>query len=396
MWTPEGKQIRQDSLGSIVPQEVLFEFEEPLTFVSIDLDGQLLLAHSLCAEGTLSRYVIAVTDQRIIQELKAGRLDILGALRQPRCWIADFGAKWEVVNLWLVPFEQIPKDHLPRSGAMISPGLDPIFRLRLIGPGVGPGNTTAADIRMAAQAAEAGLRGLARIALDEKKQVGQVPRTIRDYSDLPFQYTRAASFEIAFGRPLDRLPEVDDEVFDEMGRLLKKGLEALRTNAENIVPIEGMNETQATQLFEAIKALTPPMRGGVERIEVGGRLTDQLTISKFLTREDRLQLVERIKGSRKTPVMDAPFRVTGVAEGADKGFDFFVLRKLVPFEITAVGPASEIKFFFDDHLFDKVSDAWISEEPITVVGERIGNDFKALDIQEATHAPRASENVESE
>ena len=111
---------------------------------------------------------------------------------------------------------------------MITPDLDPIFRLRLIGPGVGPGKTTAADIRMAAQAAESGLRGLARIALDEKKQVGQVRRNIRDYSDLPYLFDRAASFEIAFGRPRDRLPGIDDEIFEEMGRLLNRGLEAMQ------------------------------------------------------------------------------------------------------------------------------------------------------------------------
>jgi hypothetical protein len=396
MWVPTGKQIEKDALGDLTPVEILFEFEEPLTFVCNDLDGQPLLAHSLCAEGALSRYLISVTDQRVVQELKAGRLDVLGALRQPRCWIADLGGKWEVVGLWLVPFDRVPKDHLPQPGTMITPELDPIFRLRLIGPGVGLGNTTAADIRMAAQAAESGLRGLARIALDEKKQVGQVRRTIRDYSDLPYQYALAASFEIAFGRPRDRLPIVDDEVFHEMGRLLKKGLEALRTNGEESGPIEGLNEDQTAQLFEAIKALTPPMRGGVNRIEVGGELTDQLTMSRILTRDDRLRSIDRIKASKKTTVKDAPFRVTGVAEGADKGLDFFVLRKLLPLDIPGVGQVNEIKFYFDDYLFDKVSDAWISEERITVVGERIGSDFKALDIQESTLAPAASEETESE
>src|SRR5690606_14823777 len=121
MWAPTGKQIEKDALGVLTPIEVLFEYEEPLTFVSEDLDGQPLLAHSLCAEGPLSRYLIAVADQRVIQELKAGRLDILGALRQPRCWIADFGGDWQVVSLWLVSFDQIPKDHLPRPGAMLTP-----------------------------------------------------------------------------------------------------------------------------------------------------------------------------------------------------------------------------------------------------------------------------------
>src|SRR5271157_3863844 len=137
-----------------------------------------------------------------------------------------------------------------------------------------------------------------------------------------------------------------------MGRLLKKGLEALRTNGDDLVPIEGLNEDQAAQLFEAIKALTPPMRGGVERVEVGGGLTDALTGSKILTRDDRLRSLQRVKASRKIPVKEAPFRVTGVAEGADQGFDFFTLRQLVPSDIP-------------------------------VVGERIGSNFKALDIQES-------------
>ena len=170
MWAPEGKPIDKKTLGALAPAEVLFEFEEPLTFVCQDPEGQLLLAHSLCAEPDLSRYLVAVTDQEVIDGLKAGRVDVLGALRQPRCWIVDFGRGWEIVGIWSVLFDKIPKDLLPRAGAMLTPDLDPFFRVRLVGPGVGPGKTSAADVRMAAQAAESGLRGLARIALDAKKR----------------------------------------------------------------------------------------------------------------------------------------------------------------------------------------------------------------------------------
>ena len=92
MWVPGGKQIANDSLGDLRPVEVLFEFEEPLTFVCNDRDGQPLLAQSLCAEGGLSRYLVSVTDQRVIEQLKSGRLDVLGAIGQPRGWIADLGS----------------------------------------------------------------------------------------------------------------------------------------------------------------------------------------------------------------------------------------------------------------------------------------------------------------
>ena len=116
--------------------------------------------------------------------------------------------------------------------------------------------------------------------------------------------------------------------------------------------------------------------------------------AKILTRDDRLRSLQHVKASKKIPVEEAPFRVTGVAEGADQGFDFFTLRQLVPSDIPGIGPVGEIKFSFDDHLFDKVADAWNSQERITVVGERIGADFKALDIQESTLAAPPSELAE--
>ena len=218
MWTPGGKSIEPTRLGTLEPSEVLYEFDgEPLTFVAQDPDAEPLLVHSLSVFERTSRYLASAIDSCILQDLKAGRIDLLTALRQPRCWIVDLAEDASVKALWRIDFGSIPEQILPRPGAMLNPDLDPLFRVRLIGSGVGPGKTSAADVRMAAQAAESGLRGLARVALDQKKKSGQVPKDIRHYSDLPFQFSRAASFEIALGRPRDTLPGVDDEVFNEMG-----------------------------------------------------------------------------------------------------------------------------------------------------------------------------------
>ncbi len=394
MWDVSGISVAVDRLGSLEPREILYEFDgEPLTFTAVDPEGGLLLVHSLCVSDRTSRYLVAAIDARIAHSLKDCQSDILSALRQPRVWIADIADDASVKALWQVDFASVSAKVLPRHGAMIDPALDPIFRLRLIGPGVGPGKTTASDVRLAAQAAESGLRGLARIAFDEHKKVGRVSRTIRDYSDLPLQYTRAASFEIAFGRPVGRLPAVDDPVFDEMERLLKAGMDALRADGEDAAPIKGLNEEQATQLFEAIRALTPPSRGGIERVEIGGRLANSVAGSKILTRDDRLRSVERIKSSKKSSTLEPPFHVTGVAEGADQGQDFFVLRRLDPPEIPGLKQPGEIKFRFADHLFDKVSEAWNSQEPIAVVGERIGEEFWALDIRDAVGVASVAEGL---
>jgi hypothetical protein len=383
MWAPEGKRIENDSLGGLAPTEVLFELGEPLTFVCREIDGNPLLAHSICAEGKLARYLVSVIDERGIEELKAGRLDVLGALRQPRCWIVDFGPKWEIMGLWLVSFDRVPKELLPKPGSMLTPEVEPLFRLRLVGSGVGPGKTSAADIKTAAQAVESGLRGLARIALDQKRQVGPVRRDIRRYSDLPYQFSRAASFEIAFGRPRDWLPGVDDEVFDEMGRLLERGLNALRADTDELAPIEGLSADQALELFEAIKALTPPTKGGIDRVEVGGGLIDGLAGSKVLTRDDRTRSMQRIKAARKAPALDEPFRVTGIVEEADQGASSFTLRQLEPPLPRTVGSLLEIAFRFEDHLYDTVMEAFNSLERMTIVGERIDSYFQALDVQVA-------------
>jgi hypothetical protein len=394
MWVPDGKQVENDSLGKLVPTEVLFEFEEPLTFVCRDRDGNPLLAHSISAGDGLSRYLVSVVDERLIDELKAGRLDVLGALRQPRCWVVDFGARWEIAGLWAISFSKVPGRFLPKAGSMLTPELEPLFRLRLIGSGVGPGKTSAGDIKTAAQAVESGLRGLARIALDQKRQVGPVRPDIRRYSDLPYQFSRAASFEIAFGRPRDRLPGVDDEVFDEMGRLLEEGLHAVRANSDEVVRIEGLDADQTLELFEAIKALTPPTKGGIDRVEVGGGLIDGLAGSKVLTRDDRTRSMQLIKAARKAPRVEAPFRVTGVVEEADQGESSFTLRQLeppVPPELVAL---SEIAFRFQDHLYDAVMDAFNSLERVTVVGERIDSTFQAHVVQVAGNADRGTSDTE--
>ena len=391
MWEPIGKLADLESLGLLRPVELLFEFEgEYLTYLTADPHGDLLLVHNLCVFDRTSRYVVSAIDSRILAGLKLGRIDLYSALQQPRCWIADLiadetgGSPWRIRSLYRVEFADVPSDHLPVPGAMLTPDLDPLFSIRLIGSGVGPGKTSASDVRMAAQAAETGLRGLARVAHDEKKQAGPVPRDIRHYSDPPYLSSRAASFEISFGQPRDRLPGIDDEVFQEMGRLLEQGLIALRMNEDDLSPIKGLNSDQTLQLFEAIKALAPPTRGGIDRVELGGRMIDRLPASRVLTRDDRIRSVRRIKAARKAPRKESPFRVTGVIEAADHGTLTFTLRQLDPPDVPVLGYVTEIRFRFEEHLYDIVMDAFNSLERMVVVGERVDPSIcQALDVQEA-------------
>ena len=394
MWEPRGSLLDRKALGSLEPEEILFEFEgEPLTFTASDQDGELLLVHNLSVFDRTSRYLVSPIDDRTLGELKAGRIDIRTGLRQSRCWVADILADATVGSIWLVKFDSLPEEVLPRSGAMLTPELEPLLRVRLVGSGVGAGKTSASDIRMAAQAAESSMRGLARIALAVKKRSGRPTRDVRYYANPPYQYSKVASFEIAFGRPQEsRLLAQDGEVFDEMAALLASGLASLRSEDRTFSGHEDLGEEEKYQLLEAIKALTPPTRGGVDRIEVGGSLVERMARPPVLTRDDRRRVVERLKTSRKVSRKEAPFRISGVIEAADQGHLTFILRDLSPRELPGVGPVEEIRFWFEDHFYDDVMDAFTTLERVVVVGERIGSAYQALDIQEA--ADVAPEDLE--
>src|SRR3954469_6029406 len=72
MWEPAGKSLDVNTLGSLKPTEILYEFSgEPLTFVALDPDAEPLLVHNLCVFDRTSRYLVAAIDTRILGELKA-------------------------------------------------------------------------------------------------------------------------------------------------------------------------------------------------------------------------------------------------------------------------------------------------------------------------------------
>ncbi|MFI5457265.1 MAG: hypothetical protein ACHRXM_17605 [Isosphaerales bacterium] len=383
MWEPEGKLINAHTLGSLEPAEVLFEYEgEPLTFVARDLCDELLLVHSLLVFDRMSRYLVSAVDQRILDHLKSGQLDVRGALRQPRCWVADMAVDGAAAKLWRVEFDSVPESVLPRAGTMLTPQLEPLLRVRLLGNRIGPGKTSATDIRMATQAGESSLKRLAEIAFKRRKRAGRPSRQLRHYFDLPVPYLGDASFEIAFGAPRSE-PELfsqEAEVFDEMGKLLAAGFRLVQSDKADAAA-EDLDQEDVVPLLEAIRMLTPPIQGDVDRIEIGGRMIEERHKRMTLTRDDRRKVIERIKPRRKAAPKERPFLVTGSIPEADQDAFTFTLRDLDPQDIPGVGPVEEIPFRFAEHLLDIVIDAFNSLERVTVVGEGSGTEFQALDIE---------------
>ena len=104
--------------------------------------------------------------------------------------------------------------------------------------------------------------------------------------------------------------------------------------------------------------------------------------------------MQRIKAARKVPRKEAPFRVSGVIEEADQGASTFTLRQLDPPEVPGAGPVTEIRFRFEDHLYDAVMDAFNSLEHMVVVGEHVDAFCQALDVQVAADATAGGTETE--
>lgn len=125
VWEPISPKIPVDAIGPLEPIEVLYEYDcEWLTFVAADTRGRLLLAHCLMLLDKTSRYLVSAINDRILNDLKSGKMDLRSGLCQSRCWIADLFNGGTIKNLWAVGFSSIPEDFLPKMGAMLYPADD--------------------------------------------------------------------------------------------------------------------------------------------------------------------------------------------------------------------------------------------------------------------------------
>jgi hypothetical protein len=105
--------------------EVLYDFDGPWVFATLDADGELNLAYWSDGDQTRWRYVVVPTTPIIVAALRAGRVSVLDALNQPRCWVFDTDATGAVRACHRVDFESIPRDALPAAGTMLLPTHEP-------------------------------------------------------------------------------------------------------------------------------------------------------------------------------------------------------------------------------------------------------------------------------
>jgi hypothetical protein len=127
MWNISGETVAKERFEPFLPVEVLDDYDGPRIFTLKDKNGEWNLACWSDGEQGNSRYVVVPTTPKIVDSLRSGKMSVIDALKQPRCWVCDILSSGSVANCWRVDFSSIPRDALPSADSMLLPGLEPLL-----------------------------------------------------------------------------------------------------------------------------------------------------------------------------------------------------------------------------------------------------------------------------
>ncbi len=384
MWEVKGKPVPGERFQPFTTCEVLYDFDGPRTFTLRDADAELHLAHWLDEDRERSRFVVVPFSERLLTDLKAGRLSVRDALEQPRAYVLDLSPDAAVLGVRRVELADLPADALPRPTTMLWPHLEPLASVRAVGERVQVGAIPPAVVRAVADSLPRAFRTVLDYSLDAiPDELAQRLKT-RSYEPLA-QRVCLASFEISF-----RLPEPPPELFDGIdssardvmrsaidrsGRLLRLGLEwatSAQATPEHLVKLTG-SEEEARVILAAIENLMPSARGPVQTIELRGAWLGAATRPRILHRANR----RAVAGARRELYAPQPVRLwlTGRIRELDKDRLSFELRDIVESGVQAR------KFFYDEFLIDDVLEAFEEDVFVHVTGLHYAANRPALAVE---------------
>lgn len=112
MWSINEQALPPWTRDSIVPHEVLYEFNGPLTFtVSFGLFDALF--HHVGNRGNSSFYAVVQISQEALGALRSGALSVRGALSCRTIWIVDLDAALVVRRYWVCDQDDFPEKLMP-------------------------------------------------------------------------------------------------------------------------------------------------------------------------------------------------------------------------------------------------------------------------------------------
>ena len=388
MWDPSGKPIDPGQFEPFEPVDVFYEFDGPRVFTLKDRDNELNLAYWSDEDSDICRYVVVPTTETILDDLKVGRISVLEALNQPRCWLCDINSEGDLSAVHRVDFNAVPGDSLPTAGTMLLPSLEPILTLRAVGDEIKPGQIPGSVIRTCVEGVQKTFKFLSEYVLGQQPQAGRPDDFLRRLFDLPTQRVAFSSFEISFRMPIEekdlfsesgeKSPET--ETLEEVSELLKKGLAWLTSAAGEEGVYSAENPEEGTVLLRALKELTPSSQGSIECFELKGQLLGPRSSPLVLTRSARQRVNNAIRSQSLEPqVVDLEGRVREL----DKDRLSFELREI------AGGDQQTQRFVFDEELLEEVFQAFQEDLRVRVAGHTfpVKNVAYALTLSTITRSP---------
>ncbi len=380
------------------PNEVLYEFEVPRIFTTIEND--LMWLWYECAEDFCSntvRYLVAPANTSLIRKLNEGTKTVHDALEQPWLWAVDVNLSTETVsNSWILGgLKDVPSCSKPQPDATLRPELQPLLSYRLIGRGLKEGEVPANVVKRAISNPTAALKGLLEIVSDFSSQVGRPTDEIRKMYGVVAKRFAYNSFEVAFDFPnpestntlrgaedqtslpgIETQQDVDitdrNTVYLEASKKLIQALEWL---------VEESNESSCPDLatLAVLELFSPPKHGQIEEAEIKGKILKSRP-SFTLNREHTVKIKQSISSLKKS----SPSLISekGRIGEFDKDKFLCTLRDVS-------NSSKDISCSFPEELYDDIYDVFAEDILVHIHGKWRATGQPVLEIS-------AIEKVEAE
>lgn len=345
-------QLPLEVLGSAEPVEVLYEAEEPVIFTLHTGLDQRVLAYLADATPEARWLLLAPCGDRLLEELRGGRVSVREALESSWLWLAKLDNDDCWTEAWSVDLRELPSAHLPEPGVMLLPEHEPALSMRAVGMQLGRDSTPASVVAYVANATRKALKFVAEFVLEHERQ-GRPSDRLRAFYDLPVHHFEFSSFEIAFSAPAEF---AGDASLEHSIELLRHGIEWAASDDRR--PLAADSDQEREAILRALEQLTPPSTGVIEGIEIGGRWMEHRAVK--LRRSARRRVQEELRRAQAERRMS----VTGRLREFDKDSLAFTLRD------TPNGV--DVRGSFDEELHDELLELFTNDDRVLVVGVERG------------------------
>lgn len=336
--------------------EVLYEFDGPKIFTTKDSDGLLRLWYESVEdrESKKVRFLVAPVSEAQIDNLKLGRRTVFDLLRQNWLWVVDSDYSFTPLAAWVLrSLEEVPANARPDPQATLYPQHMPLLSYRLIGPGLVEGNVPASVISRAVNSPAAALKRIFE-SINKNFASGRPEESFRRSYDLPATRFSYNSFEVSFAEPAS--DQLDLDAVEDDVSMYREGSIALEQGLSWLQDCSG--DEPGISMLEALKELTPPAHGQIERVELRGRLLRSNKVVS-LNRSHRKVITDLIRNRR---VSDSELvSVEGRVRELDKDNLSFTLRD-------RLDGAPELRCVFDEDKYDDVIEYFNSDALVRAVG----------------------------